>query len=365
MKIIFVTPSLKTGGGIRVFIELANKLVESYEVLIVYPNNSEDKCTFTLDNRIKLLPIGKLAISKLDKLNNIRHLIKHLNKYYKNESIIYTDPIFSIFAKFISSKKKTRFIQADDYSIYDDGLILRNKILIKAFKALTKRSYKYKNINHIFNSKFVYESFIKNGGRNNASFRLVHPAISHDIFRNYSLNNREGICIVGRKHPLKGLITFIEAYRLLSTEEKERIGTVRIISHDDLSSFDISGFDIIKPQNDNDIAIAYNKSKFFVSTSWWEGFGLPPLEAMACGCCAILSNSKGINEFAVNNRNCKIFEPKDAYHLKELLIEISLNDNEYDLLSKNGEKDAAEFSWDKSSRQLINAINLGTINSTK
>ena len=181
MRIIFVTPSLKTGGGIRVFIELANKLINNYDVLIIYPNNSEDKCTFNLNNKIKFLSIGKLAASKLDKLKNIRYLIKELNKSYKNDYIIYTDPIFSLFAKFISSKHKTRFIQADDYSIYDDGLIIKSKLLRGIFKKLIKNSYRDKKVNYIFNSSFVYDSFVKNGGSSSTPFKLVHPAISHSM----------------------------------------------------------------------------------------------------------------------------------------------------------------------------------------
>ena len=173
-----------------------------------------------------------------------------------------------------------------------------------------------------------------------------------------NIDKREGVCIVGRKHPLKGLITFIEAYQLLTPDEKKRIGKVRLISHDDLSDFDISCFDIIKPQNDNDIATAYNKSKFFVSISWWEGFGLPPLEAMACGCCAILSDSKGINEFAVNNHNCKIFEPKDSKKLKNLLLELAGNQDEQSYLAQHGELKSMDFSWDKSSNQFLQAIGI-------
>ncbi len=54
-----------------------------------------------------------------------------------------------------------------------------------------------------------------------------------------------------------------------------------------------------------------NISHIFISTSWWEGFGLPSLEAMACGCALILTDAGGVNEYAIANENCLMYEPKN------------------------------------------------------
>jgi len=70
------------------------------------------------------------------------------------------------------------------------------------------------------------------------------------------------------------------------------IDNVFIISHDDLSEFNLKNVKCIKPKNDKEIAFYMNKSHIFISTSWWEGFGLPPLEAMACGCAVILTKCR-------------------------------------------------------------------------
>ena len=48
MEIVFITPSIKTGGGNRVFIELANQLCDMHNVSIVYPNNSPEINTFRI-----------------------------------------------------------------------------------------------------------------------------------------------------------------------------------------------------------------------------------------------------------------------------------------------------------------------------
>ena len=62
------------------------------------------------------------------------------------------------------------------------------------------------------------------------------------------------VCIVARKHPSKGLITFINAYNQLPNNYKKRITDIKLISHDDLSDYNTKGMNIIKPRSDNEIA---------------------------------------------------------------------------------------------------------------
>ena len=45
-KIVFIAPSIKTGGGNRVFIELANILCEEYDISVLFPSNSEETTRF-------------------------------------------------------------------------------------------------------------------------------------------------------------------------------------------------------------------------------------------------------------------------------------------------------------------------------
>mgnify|MGYP005738381065 CR=1 FL=1 len=71
-KVIFVCPSLKTGGGNRVIIELANQLVlKKISVEIVYPFNSEDKHTFFVNRNVKFKKVGLYPRNKLIKIINV------------------------------------------------------------------------------------------------------------------------------------------------------------------------------------------------------------------------------------------------------------------------------------------------------
>lgn len=351
---------MKTGGGNRVFFELSNCLVLKYKVIVVYPNNSLEGNNFSINGNIDIIKIGDYSTNKLKKIYNIIRIYSYINKNHRYDTIIISDPIICLFLDIIKNKKNVyRFIQADDYKIFDDKMLLKNSIIILLYKIICKHSYRQK-INFIFNSKFVYEQFVHNSKRSDVNYAVVYPAINHTIF--YDANQEDirhkklNIGLVGRKHPLKGLQIFIDMYQKLDDNIRDKIHNIYIISHDDLSSFDIKCFTVIKPKSDLEIADIYNKCSIFISTSWWEGFGLPGLEAMSCGCALITSDSGGCREYAVNNKNALIFTPKLVEDLISKFTSLLENKDLIYKLSESGKKTAQEFSWEKSALQIEKII---------
>lgn len=114
MNIVFVAPSIKTGGGNRVFIELANCLSEDNNVRIVYPYNSDEKHTFAVKPNVKFVKIGKLAVSKVFKIVNMVRCVCYLNRLDATHKLIISDPIFCLLIPFFSKitvlgAKKVKF----------------------------------------------------------------------------------------------------------------------------------------------------------------------------------------------------------------------------------------------------------------
>lgn len=62
----------------------------------------------------------------------------------------------------------------------------------------------------------------------------------------------------------------------------------------------------------DDVARLNNQHAIFVCTSVAEGFGLPGLEGMACGCALVSSGYQGVYDYAVNNENALISPVEDA-----------------------------------------------------
>ena len=98
-----------------------------------------------------------------------------------------------------------------------------------------------------------------------------------------------------------------------------------------------------------DIIKFYNIAKLFVFPSLYEGFGLPPLEAMACGCPVITSNISSLPEI-VGNAGV-LMDPYDPDDLSRKMYQILINKTLQNDLQKKGLKQAKKFSWEKSAHE--------------
>lgn len=107
--------------------------------------------------------------------------------------------------------------------------------------------------------------------------------------------------------------------------------------------------------DDEDLPVIYNSAKCFVFPSKYEGFGIPPLEAMACGVPVLSSDASSLPE--VLGDAALYFKSNDAEELKEKLIEIThYNEIETNNLIYKGYYQVKKFSWKLEARKLISAM---------
>ena len=180
---MFLSPlPLKQEGGNRVFIELANILCEEYDISVLFPNNSEEYHTFQKSSNLQYTAIGKKALSKMAKWLNLCRCIRYVNRHLGNADLVISDPIFCLLIPFIKNKKRIyRFIQADDYRIFDDGAILGKGLLLGLYKTLCLRVYR-QHVGYLFNSQYVYDRFCQDSKRTDVPLMKVYPAVNHLIF---------------------------------------------------------------------------------------------------------------------------------------------------------------------------------------
>lgn len=103
--------------------------------------------------------------------------------------------------------------------------------------------------------------------------------------------------------------------------------------------------------NDMDLAKLYHCSIAFIYPSLYEGFGIPPLEAMCCGTPVIAANSSSIPE-VVGDAGI-LFNPKSIDDLADILLFVIDNPGARDRLISQGYQRAKLFSWDKTVNQTI------------
>lgn len=98
----------------------------------------------------------------------------------------------------------------------------------------------------------------------------------------------------------------------------------------------------------------YSRAKVFVLLSLCESFGLPILEAMACGCPVVCSNASSLPEIAGNG--AVLVDPKNPYEVANAIKKL-LEDEDYSQrMTTLGKLRAQEFSWDRTAYQTISVI---------
>ena len=106
--------------------------------------------------------------------------------------------------------------------------------------------------------------------------------------------------------------------------------------------------------SDDELVDLYRKAELFVYPSLYEGFGLPPLEAMACGCPCVISDSGSLPE--VGGDATLYCDPNNVADLADK-IAIVLEDSDLRAtLRQKGLAQATRFSWDRAAEEYLRII---------
>src|SRR5713101_2113671 len=168
----------------------------------------------------------------------------------------------------------------------------------------------------------------------------------------------------GRISPHKNLVRIIEAFSALKAgleKEGKYTDLKLIIIGDELSKHPDLRRTVIRGGVQNDVRflgfipievlrIFYDAAKIFVFPSLYEGFGLPPLEAMAHGTPVVTSNSSSLPEVVGNA--AVLVNPENVFEIMRALHRVLLDQPLREKLKQRGYEQAAKFSWDVSARQI-------------
>lgn len=105
---------------------------------------------------------------------------------------------------------------------------------------------------------------------------------------------------------------------------------------------------------DNELIKYYSNAKAFIFPSFYEGFGIPVLEAQACGCPVIAANSSSLPE--VLNNSAIMCNPNNKEEFADAIIKLNNKQKLIDELRNNGYKNVCRFSWERSCNNIIDTI---------
>jgi glycosyltransferase involved in cell wall biosynthesis len=168
------------------------------------------------------------------------------------------------------------------------------------------------------------------------------------------------ILAIGSADPRKNINTLVQAYSMLPQGLQEKHQLVIVWTHpllaDELSK-EIEGLGLVnrvrflRHVSTDDLVLLYNAASLFVFPSLYEGFGLPPLEAMACGVPVIAADNSSIPEIVGDA--ALLFNANDAQMLSASITQVLKDESAKERLIQNGLIQTARFSWEKCADQTI------------
>jgi len=218
----------------------------------------------------------------------------------------------------------------------------------------------------ITGSHFTKQEIIKYMNYPEEKITVIYHGVDHDRYKVYdqsvlahSKNKFEldtnFLLFVGSIEPRKNLLNLLKAYHLLSNSIKHNYPLV-LVGFKGWENTEIMQ-EIEKDKehikylgylSDEELVHVYNLATLFIYPSLYEGFGIPPLEAMACQTPVIASNVSSIPEVCADA--AMYIDPTDPHDIANKITLVLTDTNKRESLTKKGLAHSQKFTWDKAAK---------------
>jgi group 1 glycosyl transferase len=302
---------------------------------------------------LDVICIGNLQGYLWEQLELPRFLVKRQNPLLLNLAnmapVFYKNKVTVIHSLSFLNKEWNSFLFHNMYKFLIP-LIIKNSKFIFTVSNYTKQeilSY-YKNIYNLHrNIDVIYNSYIVRSKNN----------IVSNIFNG---NIEEYILYVGSVSKSKNIVNLIEAINNINSKNKKILLYIvggcdqKIFRSSDIASNEYVRF--VGQINDENILMAYyQNATAFIFPSLYESFGIPPIEAQACGCPVLCSGTTSLPEIC--GSGALYFDPTNIYDIETKIELILDNKNLQNELRAKGFENIKRFSWEESAHKIINLVN--------
>jgi len=201
--------------------------------------------------------------------------------------------------------------------------------------------------------KVIYQAPFKNWHLEN-----ITPAVSATrkltVLKKFDIS-KPYVLYVGNAYPHKNLTGLLSAWQIFKQKYGNKYQLVLVGKKSKFYEKVLSGFveDVVFTDfvEDEDLAIIYENAYLYVFPSLYEGFGLPPLEAMNYGVPVISSNRSCLPE--VLGEAVLYFDPENYEQMAEVM-HLALENKDIQMeLQENARQHVKSFSWDRLARQTL------------
>lgn len=257
-----------------------------------------------------------------------------------------------------------------------EGSLLHNKQIITVYDTIPLQ-FPSNHKNQYYYYKYILPNILKNAvkiltiSENSKNFitnyyripkekiDVIYCGIS-ECFINQKINctKQNYILYVGRLSPTKNIEGLIKSFDLLINNYKLDLRLKLTGRNEDLN-FNISNttrrmIDFVGNVSEIELFDLYKNASLFVFSSFYEGFGLPPLEAMACGCPVVVSNKGSLPE--VCGDAAYYINPYDEEGIMEGMYKVLTDNKVRQCLIQKGLERVKMFSWEVSAKKHINVF---------
>jgi glycosyltransferase involved in cell wall biosynthesis len=220
-------------------------------------------------------------------------------------------------------------------------------------------------------SNFVYHELLKYFPLCDNKIKVTYEGIKKkyhkitvdkDILKKYKIHADQIFFLyVGRLEARKNLYNLILAYSYLPDNLKRDIKLVLICPNEKKGTAKLqkkiadlglnNNILHLTHVSDNDLVHFYNAAMALIFVSFSEGFGLPLVEAMNCGCPAVIANSSSLPE--ISDGSSILVDPADTESIRDGMMQISENSQLRQALSEKSLLRAKKFSWETTARETL------------
>lgn len=354
-----------TGIG-RILLEFLREIKERHKDInfILFDNQYTNSLLFqdVLKNYKKVIIKEKFTLwwDQIQLKNAIKknNIDVFFSPYYKIPLLTKTKTILSIF--------DVTYLLVEPYNTYfRSKLYLKNFIKLaskKAQKILTCSNYTKNDLLKILNlpKEKIEVAYLGVSSK----FKIIHKNNEMELVKKkYGIDNKY-LLYVGNFKPHKNVKRLIDAYNLLPETIKREYNLVlaggeskRLTkSNKQLGLSDLQSTINVGHILDEDLPALYSSAELLVFPSLYEGFGLPPLEAMACGCPVVSSNTSSMPE--VLGDAALFFNPYDVEEMSLAIRQMLEDENLRSRFRQKGLERARLFTFEEMTNRILDVFDL-------
>lgn len=248
---------------------------------------------------------------------------------------------------------------------YDLARMLYGRIIVKHLARrqdglIAVSTSTARDIQHYFGVPVQRQNVILNGIDHARFFPGDRAAASARVAMRWQLHKPFFLYVSRLEHPAKNHTRLIEAFDrfktasgspwqlVLAGSDWHGAEHIHAAARDAHHARDIHFLGFVE---DAALPDLYRAASTMVYPSLFEGFGMPPIEAMACGC-PVISSTRGSLEEVVG-KAARVIDPEDAADMAQALQEIATHREQREALIHDGLENARRFNWDDNARRVM------------